>query len=1109
MFGKRIIKFAMILILLVCIFAMPGADFAVEDSAGKILVFSKQVDPRKNGELFRYFNPVMDVYTNHGYTVSKRYTTTETYEITSQDLEGTNLVMLLFSRIAYTQAEVDVLTEYLNKGGRIFLQSENGGWVGQENAIFSQLVEGLGGDFAITGGALFVNDKLGDSVLLEGITSLKSAYVAPMTCEGSVVPVLYDSKVGDVYKNIYMVDQAVGNGRITALSDVNIYSKSEQSQFERLMLNLVTDSIKNQRLVSLGQNPNAGFGGSPNVIITAPNKPLLSGEDYIFKITYQGQDGVAINKASIDVGDVVVIDENDHSMDIITAEITNEDDPTNIEVTYTARGGWVENANYTIALVNAEVEDMNGRKIGGNKSAASFAIRDTVSYTVTFDSNGGSPVDSQVVEEGGKLVYPTEPTRVGATFNQWCKDQDLTEAWSFGTDRIPNSNVTLYAKWDYVIDTDLDSISVVNHSLDKNFDPAVNEYAISGVSEDYIDIVANVKQDQYVTISVKGSPVLPGKTARVNLDNGINRIDIVVTAQDQVTSKTYTLMVTKLSNLTSLDSLKVDDLLVAPTIEGERVTYTANATNNGAVNVGVTMAKSSSIKINDTLVQSGQNLSVPLLVGMNEITVSVTAEDGIHSKSYTLWVYRQNSDATLSTLAVEGYDLNQAFDPSQVSYSVSGVKENFARVSASAQTGKGATVRINDVEVTTGAAVKIDLETGTNELDIIVTAEDGIHKNTYSLKIYRENNDASLSQLSVLGYSLNEDFNPAVESYSVSGVTDKTVELVAGVPSNHFGTIRLNGAEVTTGAAVKVDLENGANKVDVTVIAEDGLTKKTYTVIINRLSDVANLGSLRVAGCELEPSFDKHVTSYKIHTTSGSAVSVFVLAEDTGSRVDYGLHQVTSGGAVEIMTPVGLSLHEFKVTAENDYDTKTYVLAVDRDNNDPSPKNIEVLGDELLPAFKKDLYAYNVRNTSAATIDMRVTMSEYKTIRVNDQLVTSGEITGVPLAIGQNTIKVVTTAEDGIHKEAYSINVYRENDSARPEDIEVVSCNLLPAFNSNIDTYKVNSTNKESLDFKITIGDYKAIRVNGIATESGKIVFCIYWVSACCIYLSHNSVTIY
>jgi uncharacterized repeat protein (TIGR02543 family) len=70
----------------------------------------------------------------------------------------------------------------------------------------------------------------------------------------------------------------------------------------------------------------------------------------------------------------------------------------------------------------------------------------TPTYTVTFDSQGGSAVDLQTVERGGLVIEPTAPTQTGYAFAGWYKELECTNAWDFNTDTV-TANVTLYAKW--------------------------------------------------------------------------------------------------------------------------------------------------------------------------------------------------------------------------------------------------------------------------------------------------------------------------------------------------------------------------------------------------------------------------------------------------------------------------------------------------------------------------------------------------------------------------------------------------------------------------------------------------------------------------------------
>ncbi|MDR1377217.1 MAG: InlB B-repeat-containing protein [Synergistaceae bacterium] len=66
-------------------------------------------------------------------------------------------------------------------------------------------------------------------------------------------------------------------------------------------------------------------------------------------------------------------------------------------------------------------------------------------YTVTFNSVGGSSVLSQNVAHGGRAIRPTNPTRSGYTFSGWYSDSAYNNLWDFDT--VMTGNITLYARW--------------------------------------------------------------------------------------------------------------------------------------------------------------------------------------------------------------------------------------------------------------------------------------------------------------------------------------------------------------------------------------------------------------------------------------------------------------------------------------------------------------------------------------------------------------------------------------------------------------------------------------------------------------------------------------
>ena len=74
-----------------------------------------------------------------------------------------------------------------------------------------------------------------------------------------------------------------------------------------------------------------------------------------------------------------------------------------------------------------------------------FNATPAVSWTVTFETNGGSAVPAQTVLNGQTAARPADPTKEGFTFAGWYQDAALTQAYDFSAP--VTANLTLYAKW--------------------------------------------------------------------------------------------------------------------------------------------------------------------------------------------------------------------------------------------------------------------------------------------------------------------------------------------------------------------------------------------------------------------------------------------------------------------------------------------------------------------------------------------------------------------------------------------------------------------------------------------------------------------------------------
>lgn len=104
------------------------------------------------------------------------------------------------------------------------------------------------------------------------------------------------------------------------------------------------------------------------------------------------------------------------------------------------------------------------------------------SYTVTFNSNGGTQVATQTVTSGNKATRAF-PTRDGYQFMGWFIDKELAKEYLF--DSAVTGNTTLYAKWEPVADAaSLEAAdAVVGAPVDETVEATVDEATEPAVDE--------------------------------------------------------------------------------------------------------------------------------------------------------------------------------------------------------------------------------------------------------------------------------------------------------------------------------------------------------------------------------------------------------------------------------------------------------------------------------------------------------------------------------------------------------------------------------------------------------------------------------------------------
>ncbi|MDD5014833.1 MAG: InlB B-repeat-containing protein [Atribacterota bacterium] len=153
-------------------------------------------------------------------------------------------------------------------------------------------------------------------------------------------------------------------------------------------------------------------------------------------------------------------------------------------------------------------------------------------YTVIFDSQGGSAVDLQTVEQGDKVTELADPTRTDYAFGGWYKESGCSNAWNFATDTAIE-NITLYAKW-MSIDATLSALTVSTGTLNPAFSSITMSYTVELPHETLeVPTVDVIPADPNATKVITQATNLTGTQIE-------RTATLVVTAEDSTTQKTYT-----------------------------------------------------------------------------------------------------------------------------------------------------------------------------------------------------------------------------------------------------------------------------------------------------------------------------------------------------------------------------------------------------------------------------------------------------------------------------------------------------------------------------------------------------------------------------------------
>ena len=146
------------------------------------------------------------------------------------------------------------------------------------------------------------------------------------------------------------------------------------------------------------------------------------------------------------------------------------------------------------------------KKSSGSSGGGTYVPSAT--YTVSFDSTGGSPVDSQTINKSDRITRPENPEKDGYVFAGWYMSREYSQEFDFYNTNI-SSDTVLYARWVDATDTTDSDRDGLTDAVEEYFatNPLEQDTDGDGLS-DYFEIAHS--QTDPLVVDTDGNGVMDG-----------------------------------------------------------------------------------------------------------------------------------------------------------------------------------------------------------------------------------------------------------------------------------------------------------------------------------------------------------------------------------------------------------------------------------------------------------------------------------------------------------------------------------------------------------------------------------------------------------------------
>lgn len=806
-----------------------------------------------------------------------------------------------------------------------------------------------------------------------------------------------------------------------------------------------------------------------------------------------------------------VLSDQNATTDVSELNFTNLIVGTSSEKTFkvTAEDG-ITNKTYSVKVVRLDGNSNTDINVTINGNTVTLTSDDVYNYTLN-EGTKNYTLSATGLESTTKITYSTD----GTTYSSQVLSGSLLKGSSdvlYVKATSENNTVKVYTiniSRQQSTDVELGSVKLTEApdytqiNLEYNIVNDRYEYTIKNNTSTNINLAIEGKVDEFQVVQFLNSARQPSTTilAMSTLQFGENVFYIQVTSQNGAQTREYELVIIKKSDERSITKIELQDIENGYTTIDPSL-YTVNQSGNNfvftfeyeivnKVRIVVTSSPRSTItgtfngQSQTNMVYYDKEFTTTNQQTLSTGTLKVTAENSM-AEDYVIQVTRKAADTNryLSDLRVNNVTLDGfaktkfngyatvIINRSSVSFNVEGFKES---PKATIEYYLDGDLQANN---------QLSIQPGTKVLvEVKVIAQNGMSY-TYSFYVAAQSIENDVLSASLLNVPLDQfTFNPGTYVYNITVPYTVTATKLTATASQ-YATLTGTGDYI---------LSEGTTTIVLYATSESGQkSDKTYTFNITRQAarNYNLLESLQLIydgkTVNLIPPTGQTVFTHRVDFDIDAVTIRATITGDQGERI---LNTVGTIFEQTYAISEGLAGETIIITvlAENG-STKEYKITIVRANTIATIDSVEIAG----VIYDVDQFVENTLTLpsipySTSSLNVNVNPTDlHATFKTNPVLLNN---TWTLTTHGKLSLSIEVTAQDGVTKLTYTINVNREAPSTNNElyDLEV----LVTYPNGQIDLLE-NVTIGSTTDFKlrvdrmITSVTFKAyVKISDRSTLSG------------------------